>query len=376
MKTQSILYNFRTSFYNFIFFLFTIFGFSQTITLSEKTKVSVLTCDSGTQLHSLFGHTAIRINDPVNDFDAVYNFGYFDFNTPNFYLKFVKGDMKYFVAVGSFENFMPEYVYYQRGVYEQFLNISQTQKQHIFDNLNQILQSDDRFYTYKFIDRNCTTMIIDLVNKHIDTKISNKIPDQSSTNRKILYGYLNHHFYESLGINIIFGAKVDRQFSNIFLPMQFFEALIISKNQGVNLITTTKTLNKQTAEVPFSVWNNCYSLILVLAIIVFVSKRWLTIAYFSLLGLVGILLFSVSFYSFHQEVHENYNVFLFNPLYVFLAFSMVRNLKKTSVILIYIITATLVCYSIFIVNKPFFVMFIPFIIANGILLYKTSKNCK
>ena len=376
MTTQFSALNIRAIYCLLFMFLGSITAFSQTIILSEKTQVSVLTCDSGIQLHSLFGHTALRINDPVNGFDAVYNFGYFDFNTPNFYLKFVKGDMKYFAAVDSFENFMPEYVYLQRGVYEQYLNLSQIQMQHIFDDLNQILQSDKKFYTYKFIDRNCTTMVVDLINKNIDNKISNKIKAQSDTNREILYGYLNNHFYESLGINIIFGAKADRKFTNIFLPMQFLEGLQLSKNQNAKLVSATKTLNPHSASQPFSIWNNCYSLILFLAIIVVVNKRWLTISYFTLTGIIGILLFSVAFYSFHEEVHSNYNIFLFNPLYIFLALSIARNLKKTGIIIVYIITATLVCYTIYISGKPFFIMFLPFIIANSILLYKVNKTLR
>ena len=366
--------NYKLFFVTILLQLWVTFGFSQRITLSENAQVSVLTCDSGTQLHSLFGHTALRINDPIHNFDAVYNFGYFDFNTPNFYLKFVKGDMKYFVAVDNFENFMPEYVYYQRGVYEQYLNLSQIQKQNIFDQLNQILQSDQRFYTYKFIDRNCTTMIVDLINRNIDGKISNEIAAEEDTNREILCGYLNNHYYENLGINIIFGLKADQKFTKIFLPMQFMEGLVLSKNHSKKFVVKTKTLNIQTALQPFSIWNNCLSLILLLLLVVFINKKWLTVSYFLLLGLIGILLFAVAFYSFHQEVNANYNIFLFNPLYIFLAFCIAQNRKNTAIIFIYVITSTLFIYSIYIVNKPYFIMFIPIVVANIILLYMTYKN--
>lgn len=376
MKLLLLPNNIRAIIYFFLTQLCVLSSYSQTIILSEKTKVSVLTCDIGTELHSLFGHTALRINDPVNGFDAVYNFGYFDFNTPNFYLKFVKGDMKYFAAVDSFENFMPEYIYYQRGVYEQYLNLSLSQKQNIFNDLNQILQSDKKFYTYKFIDKNCTTMIIDLINKSIDNKISNKIAASSKTNREILYGYLNYHFYESLGINIIFGTKTDEKFTSIFLPMQFFEGLKFSKNQNTNLVSAEKILNKQNTSKPFSLWNNIYSLIIALAIIIKLNRRWITVTYFTLIGVIGVLLFFVAFYSFHQEVHQNYNIFLFNPLYIYLAVCIARNYTRIAKILCYVIAVILVCYFIYIADKPFLLSFLPFIITNSILLYRTSKILK
>ena len=56
------------------------------LTLSPETEVSILTCAPGNELYSLFGHTAIRINDPRHQIDCVYNNGTFDFSTPHFYL--------------------------------------------------------------------------------------------------------------------------------------------------------------------------------------------------------------------------------------------------------------------------------------------------
>lgn len=349
-------------------------GFAQNITLSDKTTISVVTCDAGTQLHSLFGHTALRINDPINNFDAVYNFGYFDFNTPNFYLKFIKGDMQYFAAVDSFEDFLLQYIYEQRGVYEQVLNIPAIQKQRIFDDLNRILQSEERFYTYKFIDRNCTTMIVDLLNRNMDVKIPNQIASKSETYRKILYGYVANHFYENLGISIIFGAKTDTKFSEIFLPLQLLEGLELLKNQNPQLVSNTKTLYKQSVAEEFSVWNNVYTLLLFLIVIIVFNKKWLTFSYFILIGIVGVLLIFVSFYSLHAEVRNNYNVLLFNPLYLVLVIASIQNIKKYVLILSYVIGVLLIGYTIFIANKAFFLMFLPLIICNGFLIYRNLKT--
>ena len=51
-------------------------------TLSDKAEISVLTCSPGKELYSLFGHTAIRVHDPEQDLDVVFNYGTFDFDTP------------------------------------------------------------------------------------------------------------------------------------------------------------------------------------------------------------------------------------------------------------------------------------------------------
>ncbi|MFI0490995.1 DUF4105 domain-containing protein, partial [Flavobacterium sp.] len=52
-----------------------ISGFAQSIILSENANVSVITCDTGNESYSLFGHTAIRITDLNNNLDVVYNYG-------------------------------------------------------------------------------------------------------------------------------------------------------------------------------------------------------------------------------------------------------------------------------------------------------------
>ena len=57
---------------------------------SCNIKVSLLTCSPGSELYSIFGHTAIRVKSSSN-FDIIYNYGTFDFDDPDFYKNFVKG---------------------------------------------------------------------------------------------------------------------------------------------------------------------------------------------------------------------------------------------------------------------------------------------
>ena len=72
--------------------------FAQDPILSNNAKISVITCDVGNESYSLFGHTALRIQDNSNNLDIVYNYGAFDFETPNFVAKFAKGDLQYFAV--------------------------------------------------------------------------------------------------------------------------------------------------------------------------------------------------------------------------------------------------------------------------------------
>lgn len=160
-------------------------SFGQNILLSKNTQVSVITCDTGKQSYSLFGHTAIRITDVENHLDVVYNYGAFDFNTPNFVAKFAKGDLQYFATVHTFSDFIAQYTYEQRSVFEQQLNIPTVSKQKLFDNLNLSLGSEERYYTYKFIDKNCTSMVVAVLNKTLGDNIIFKTNDTNKSYRSI-----------------------------------------------------------------------------------------------------------------------------------------------------------------------------------------------
>ena len=103
--------------------------------MSKNAHISVLTCGTGNESYSLFGHTAIRVSDIDNNLDVVYNYGAFDFDTPNFVMKFTKGDLNYFIVNNRYVDFINQYNYEKRDVYEQELNIPLALKQKLFDNL-------------------------------------------------------------------------------------------------------------------------------------------------------------------------------------------------------------------------------------------------
>jgi hypothetical protein len=80
-----------------LFFL--ILAFSKTfyaqVNLSVYSEISIITAGPGTELYEAFGHSAIRIKDPVLKLDLIYNYGMFDFDAPNFYSNFTKGKLLY-----------------------------------------------------------------------------------------------------------------------------------------------------------------------------------------------------------------------------------------------------------------------------------------
>lgn len=359
-----------------LFFLSSFIGFSQSLPLSKDAKVSVLTCGLGNESYSLFGHTGIRVSDPGNNFDVVYNYGTFDFRTPNFVMKFAKGDLQYFATVHSFSDFLNEYTYEKRSILEQELLISPELKQQLFDKLNSVLASDERFYTYKFIDKNCTSMVVDVINNTLKSNVIVKKEDTDKTYRTILFPYFDGHFYDQLGTSIIFGTKVDQMGTRIFLPFELKKSLEKTTFHNKPLAGKTKTLLEFKKETPKSWWNNIYTYLLILLFVILAKDKIVDKIYFLILSLIGIFFVIMGFYSFHQELAMNYNVLLFSPLLLLLIlFSIFKN-KKWTYRFSLINFVLLVIYFLFLINKAHFFITLPLIITSGVVLVRTAIRNK
>ena len=110
--------------------IFSSNSFAQQIT--DLAEISIITCAPGDELYSTFGHTAIRVKDPVKRIDNVYNYGTFNFETPNFYMKFLRGKLDYMLSVSPYKYFVISYMNENRWIKEQVLNLSISQKKDIY----------------------------------------------------------------------------------------------------------------------------------------------------------------------------------------------------------------------------------------------------
>ncbi|MCI4442418.1 MAG: DUF4105 domain-containing protein [Lentimicrobium sp.] len=352
-------------------------NFGQNTILSKNTRVSIITCDTGNESYSLFGHTAIRITDLENNLDVVYNYGAFDFRTPNFVVKFAKGDLQYFAVVNAFPDFMNQYTYEQRSVYEQELVVPLVYKQKLFDNLTTALASSESYYTYKFIDKNCTSMVVEILNKTLGSQIIVKKTDTDITYRSILYPYFDNSFYEKLGTSIIFGKKVDEYGTKIFLPLELHKSLKQTQFENHLLCKESKTLLEFKKEIPSSWWDTIYTFVSFLGLILILNRKNIDQFYLILMGLLGLFFGFMGFYSFHEELAYNYNILLFNPALLVLLYFMLRKNNKWIINLCVFNILSMVVYLIIMINKAHLLIVLPLVITSLVLLIKIAiKNSK
>ena len=357
-----------------LIFLSSIVVSAQLAPLSPKATVSVLTCATGNESYSLFGHTAVRIADPEQFLDIVYNYGAFDFSTPNFVAKFAKGDLQYFVVADSFSEFIGRYQYEGRSVYEQKLRLSLPLKQQLFDQLNKTLQSEERFYTYKFIDRNCTTMVVDLLNETIGTKAITKKDATKKTYREVLFPYFKNHFYEQLGTSSIFGTKVDQKATTLFLPFDLLESLKITKYKNEPLSEPVVSLLTVAPTTPHSWWNNAYTYGAFLLLLVFWKKRSVGLLFLTVMGILGLFFLFMGWYSLHPELANNYNVLLFNPTLLVLVFFVLQKNIKAIKWISYVNWGCFLLYTIVLINKAPFWFLLPLIGVTSLVVYRINKE--
>jgi hypothetical protein len=351
-------------------------SFGQDVVLSKNARISVLTCGTGNESYSLFGHTVIRVSDMDNNLDVIYNYGVFDFDTPNFVMQFTKGDLNYYIANNRYVDFINQYTYEKRDVYEQELNIPLTLKQELFDNLAQSLLSEERLYQYKFIDNNCTSKVVDIINKTLKAKVIIKKVDTDLTYRTILFPYFDNHFYEKLGTSIIFGRKVDQMGTKIFLPFELQKNLKLIQYQDQPLCGENKAILVFEKEIPTSWWNNCYTYLLLLGFVILINKKAINFIYLLIIAVLGLLFTFLGFYSSHQELGYNYNILLFNPaLLILFYFWRTKNTKWTYKLAGFNILM-MVLYFFLMLNKVHLLLITPILITNLVVLTRIAIRNK
>jgi hypothetical protein len=306
---------------------------------SCNLSISLLTCSPGEELYSIFGHSAFRVKDSQRGFDIIFNYGTFDFDDPNFYLKFIRGKLLYFVSTENFDDF--KYAYHEegRGIIEQKLNLTCEQKQQLLDALVVNLRKENRFYLYDFLFDNCSTRLRDMVAKNTGGKVEfgKILPNPQPTFRELIHEYLergNMH-WSKLGIDILLGNKLDRPASDIeamFLPDYLMKGFDSATIDGKPLVSSRgvilePNLATQTSLSWFRPIIATILLMLVIGALQFSQKKWAVPflevfdrIFFAVLGILGVLILFMWFGTDHKLCRNNFNLLWAIPTHLPIAF--------------------------------------------------------
>ena len=339
---------------------------AQHLQLTQNAQVSVITVAPGNDLVDSFGHNAFRVRDPLLSVDYVYNYGTYDFNTPNFYGKFAQGKLLYDLGISKFDNFLQFYASQNRTVVEQILNLSKEEKQQFFEFLQNNARPENKSYLYDFFFDNCATKLRDVSDKILTKNIQfNYTFDETGlTFRDLIHKYLDEQAWGKFGIDLALGSVIDRKATPqeySFLPDYIYKNFEKGSINNKPLVRITRTLfTSQPKEKKHSYFTPFVLFSLLAILVIWITykdykenkrSRWLDFSIFFFTGMVGLLVLLLWFATDHSATAKNYNALWAVAPNIIVAFLMLKKeiktwLKKYILFLIFLLAITFVLWVV------------------------------
>lgn len=384
--------------YFFILFILSIYSpLKAQVQLSVYAEVSIVTAGPGEELYEAFGHSAIRIKDPVLNLDLIYNYGMFDFNQPNFLLNFAKGNMIYSLARYDFKYFLASYRRDKRWVKQQVLNLTQQEKQAYFIFLEKNASPENRNYLYDPYFNNCATKLRDITKSILGSKLffNDDNIEKELTFRELTNQEIPWNSWGTFGLNLIAGTKLDQKATSeeyMYLPdylySSFKNATVYIKNQPKKLIKREDILiNVKEKQPKNSLFNPflIFSLLALLGVYITykdfkknIRTKWLDFVLFFTTGFIGCALFFLWFFSTHSTAPNNFNLlwaFAPNLIIAFLLLNTIQQkewIQKYLLLLIILLVLVPILWIIGVQSFPITV--IPLLILLFARYYFLSKK--
>lgn len=311
--------------------------------LSEDAEISLITIGPGPDLYDSFGHTAIRVHDDAIDIDWVFNYGYFDFDTPNFYTKFARGKLLYILAVTKYEDFIDGYKEQRRWVKSQTLSLNYQEKTTFFEFLKKNASPKNRSYQYDFFYDNCATRPVDGLEKVIDKQLEidySSFPE-GFTHRDLIRHNVHWNTWGMLGMDVAIGSVTDKLATKkeyAFLPEYTMEAFANSK---ISNGTTQRPLVLKTETLHIPEEENIYKESFIISPIIIISLLSLLLMYITyrdyknetslglvdtvillFTGIIGLLLAFLWFGTEHSTTKWNYDLLWAFPFHILASFAI------------------------------------------------------
>lgn len=316
----------------------------------DSIRFSLLTCGAGEEIYSLFGHTAIRYENFTRGIDAVFNYGIFSFNTPNFILRFTLGETDYQLGVTSYKQFAYEYTWTGRDVWQQTLNLNAEEKKKLLALLEENYLPQNRIYRYNFFYDNCATRPRDQIERAVQGTLE-YADDMTSFQtgisfRDIVHQYTIGHSWARFGIDLCLGSQADKDITRrqmMFAPFylkDFLAKAQLKNAQGMerplvssedHIIQSPQQTSTEEAPSPLQTAFLLFTIVTIVTAYGIYRRKslWLLdLLLFLAAGVAGCILAFLASFSQHPAVSPNYLLFLFHPLHLLCLPWMIKRVRK------------------------------------------------
>lgn len=312
----------------------------------DSIRISMVTCSPGTEVYSVYGHTALRVEIPTLGIDEAVNYGLFDFGKPNFVWLFIKGETDYMAGVVSYPIFEREYTERGSSVTLQELNLTEVEKIALVKALGENLRPENREYRYNFLYNNCSTKARDKVEEVLRGSLSVGSADSTSTYRTIIHQYTADYPWMQFGIDYLLGLKADcpigsreQMFAPEYLKNYMAATQLAVSGREYPYVLTEEVVaavapRPDMSSFPLTPVQMMVLLLLLTACVCalefLLGRRqwWYDMLLLTVQGVMGCVVAFLFFFSEHPTVGSNLHVIYLNPLpLLFLPF-IIRDLVK------------------------------------------------
>ncbi len=301
-----------------------------------STEVWLVTYGPGEIYWQRFGHNAIWIRDSDLGLDHVFNFGFFDFEQKNFFLRFLQGRLLYFSAAQPAQREFSSYIDENRSIRVQRLSLLPEQSLRLVEYLVDEVQPENRDYLYDYYSNNCSTRVRDALDMALGGALAGSFKAVAGKQswrdhtRRLTAG----DFWLYLGLEIVLGAKIDQPVSlwdEFFLPSELAASLSGMEYPGEDglqsLVSEDVMLYQSSLKppplVPGNWWPRYLLMSMGLLAIAWIASSLLRVlnpvvlvqGWLLLSGLAGAMILFLWFFTDHVAVGENLNLLVFNPLW-------------------------------------------------------------
>ncbi|MEQ8555591.1 MAG: DUF4105 domain-containing protein [Cyclobacteriaceae bacterium] len=325
---------------------------SQQVSLSSQAEISVMTLGPYQgEIYSAFGHTAIHLKDPMNRVDWVFNYGVFDFDQENFFWNFARGKLLYQLGLSDYGRFVNHYIGENRYVIEQYLNLTQQEKQEMVDFLVNNYKPENREYNYNYVYDNCSSKVPEILGKIFPGRIdyNHYFVKEGTTVRDLMDEYLVYQPWGDWIIDVGLGYEIDKEAAPetyMFLPdyvkLALDSARLSTDSSSVPLVQRTDLVYQSKPEEQSNgVFTPFNTFILVFFIIGFFTNRdfkrekrshWVDVVLFTFVGILAWWLVFLWSATDHLS-KENMNIFWAIPFHIPLVYFLnTKKLRKFSMI--------------------------------------------
>jgi len=368
--------------------------------LSQSAEIIVMTMDPiQSELYAAFGHSAFRIKDDSLGLDVAYNYGIFDFDQPNFYLNFAKGKLYYKLGAVGYERYQNYLIATNRTVREQTLDLSQSDKQKVYDFLTNNAKPEFANYYYNYCYDNCATRIRDVLETVLADRITYDFAyaNDSLTYRDLMDRYLDEQPWGDLAIDLCLSSEIDRLadgYAYMYMPeyveRAFDAAQIVENNQSRPLVRQKeRTIQAAPLPVASTLIKPIHVFIVLFLIVGMLTHRGLKYGLnyrpvdatlFGVTGFIGFFLLFLWFGTDHLTKY-NYNLIWCMPLNLVAMILLFKKDKPAFLryyFFIYGLLLLLLIVMQFAIPQKLHLAFVPFVLALVLrafyLFYVLSKE--